>query len=153
MKREIVRATPQAAQQMASLHAQCFDRPWPERDFASLMHLPGAAGFLMRDDGQPVGFALLRQVADEAEILTIGILPGTRRSGAGRQLLDAVESALSGHGAVRIFLEVSVANTAARALYNRAGYSEIGQRRAYYADGTDALVLEKWLRKDGQNPA
>lgn len=59
---------------------------------------------------------------------------------------------MSEAGAARIFLEVSVENAAARRLYARAGYTQIGRRKAYYADGTDALVLEKWLREDGQGP-
>jgi ribosomal-protein-alanine N-acetyltransferase len=152
MSRDIVRATPQAAPEIADLHARCFDRPWPEREFASLLHLPGVQGFLLRQDGRSAGFALLRQAADEAEILTIGIVPDARGEGAGRQVLAAAEAALTRSGAVRIFLEVSTANAAGRALYDRAGYSETGRRKAYYADGTDALVLEKWLRKDGQDP-
>lgn len=152
MKREIVRVTPQAAAEMADLHAQCFDRPWPEREFAALMHLPGSLGFLLRESGRPAGMALLRQAADEAEILTIGVAPEARGRGAGRGLLEAAEAALRDGGVARLFLEVSIANAAARGLYGRAGYSEIGRRKAYYADGTDALVLEKWLRKDGQDP-
>ena len=48
-------------------------------------------------------------------------------------------------GAVRLFLEVAEDNVAARALYERAGFGQIGRRKAYYAapDGgrTDALVL------------
>lgn len=152
MTRDVVRATPQAAATMAVLHAQCFDRPWHERDFASLLHLPGGAGFLLREAGRPAGFALLRQAADEAELLTIGIQPEARRCGAARQLLEVAETALAEADVRRVFLEVSVANAAARALYDRAGYSQIGRRKAYYADGSDAIVLEKWLRKDGQTP-
>ncbi|WP_300542752.1 ribosomal protein S18-alanine N-acetyltransferase [Maricaulis sp.] len=147
----IRRVTPQAAGALARLHAQCFDTAWPESEFAALLHMPGMAGFLWSvNPAGASGFALLRQVVDEAEILTIGIAPSGRGQGAGAELLRAVEAAMAAQGVARVFLEVSTANASARRLYDRAGYSEIGRRRHYYADGTDALVLEKWLRKDGQ---
>jgi ribosomal-protein-alanine N-acetyltransferase len=38
-------------------------------------------------------------------------------------------------------LEVSANNEAARALYARAGFVEVGRRPRYYASGADALVL------------
>ncbi|TQF76591.1 ribosomal-protein-alanine acetyltransferase, partial [Elioraea sp. Yellowstone] len=44
-------------------------------------------------------------------------------------------------GAGRLFLEVAVGNAAARRLYGRLGFREVGQRRGYYPDGADALVL------------
>ena len=58
---------------------------------------------------------------------------------------------VAAHGAERLILEVSAGNDAARALYRGAGFTEIGRRRAYYPDGSDALVLERaWV---GQEPA
>jgi ribosomal-protein-alanine N-acetyltransferase len=44
-------------------------------------------------------------------------------------------------GAARLLLEVSAANQAARALYESLGFIKQGQRRRYYADGADALIL------------
>jgi ribosomal-protein-alanine N-acetyltransferase len=38
-------------------------------------------------------------------------------------------------------LEVATGNTAAQALYARAGFTDVGLRRRYYADGSDALVM------------
>jgi ribosomal-protein-alanine N-acetyltransferase len=40
-----------------------------------------------------------------------------------------------------VFLEVSVANIAARRLYFRSGFVEAGRRPHYYSDNSDALVL------------
>ena len=41
-----------------------------------------------------------------------------------------------------VFLEVSVANIAARHLYTRAGFLQAGLRPHYYSDNSDALVLQ-----------
>lgn len=128
---------------LAAIHHRCFSRPWSATEIAGLMAQTAVHGLLARGDGEDTGMALLRVVADEAEILTIGVIPGARSRGMGRQLLESLEETAQTAGAVRVFLEVSRANAAARRLYDQAGYSEIGLRKAYYADGNDAHILEK----------
>ena len=49
-------------------------------------------------------------------------------------------------GAERLLLEVRDDNVAARAFYAGAGFAEIAQRARYYRDGTDAVVLERFVR-------
>jgi [ribosomal protein S18]-alanine N-acetyltransferase len=83
--------------------------------------------------------------ADQAEILTLAVVPAARRRGVGAALLQAVMQAAAARGAAALFLEVSTANDAARALYARAGFCEVGRRCRYYADGTDARVLTRAL--------
>ncbi len=91
------------------------------------------------------GFALLRVMADEAEVLTIGVVPSMRRQGIARALLDASMKEARGLGVLTMFLEVGVRNQAARALYEATGFKEVGRRRRYYASGEDALILRATL--------
>ena len=84
--------------------------------------------------------------ADEAEILTLAVIPGQRRHGIGRALLRAATRRAEAMGAASMFLEVAVTNVAARALYATQGFAEAGIRRRYYADGTDALILRSTLQ-------
>jgi ribosomal-protein-alanine N-acetyltransferase len=106
--------------------------------------MPGTAGSLAMADDEPIGLALWRVAADEAEILTICALPGRRRIGVGRHLLaDAIET-LGTLGAKRLFLEVAIDNIPAIGLYQAFGFTEAGRRKGYYQgpDGpVDALVL------------
>ncbi|MBL28003.1 MAG: 30S ribosomal protein S18 alanine N-acetyltransferase [Rhodospirillaceae bacterium] len=92
------------------------------------------------------GFALVRATLDEAEILTICTAPGVRRRGVGFAIVTAACAYCGGLGIQRLFLEVSVENAPALALYARAGFAVIGRRAGYYQpqDGgppIDALVL------------
>jgi [ribosomal protein S18]-alanine N-acetyltransferase len=144
---------PSSAALMAQVHAECFQPFWSEREIAAMLHMKTTLGFLMRQGDRPVGMALLRLAIDEAEVLTIGIIPDLRGKGAGARLLARGERDVAQSGARRLFLEVSVENAPARALYQRLGYSQIGRRRGYYGDGSDALVLEKALSGDGQGLA
>jgi ribosomal-protein-alanine N-acetyltransferase len=139
-------AGPSDATGMAALHAQLFTPAWSARAFADLLAGDGTIAIAVRAGaGFLAGFALARIAADEAEILTIAVAPACQRRGLGGRLLAALLAELQDRGAAKLFLEVAVGNTAARALYARAGFQEAGRRRAYYAHlgGTaeDALIL------------
>ncbi|MCL4113499.1 UNVERIFIED_CONTAM: hypothetical protein GTU68_062470 [Idotea baltica] len=88
-----------------------------------------------------------RIIADEAELLTLAVMPQTRRTGIGTQLMQAFEAQLSKAKVQDVFLEVSCENAPAIALYQRFGYVQTGLRKAYYntPDGRkiDAIVMGK----------
>ena len=130
----------------AALHAECFDNPWTDHDFAELMAMPGTTALIAAEAGEPVGFLLLRRAADEAEILTIGTRPFARRRGVAKALID---HAAGSPGTDRLFIEVAASNGPAKALYAACGFSEAGTRRNYYARPggarEDALLLRKEL--------
>jgi [ribosomal protein S18]-alanine N-acetyltransferase len=137
--------------ELARLHARCFDgapRPWSAAEFVALSRLPGA--FLVHCPG---GLAVGRVAGPEAELLTLAVDPDRRRLGIARGLLERLEAGASARGAREIFLEVAGTNEAARALYGRQGYREVGRRPGYYTTaGTppvDALVLAKRLAPVG----
>lgn len=138
----------------AELHSQAFDRPWSGDEFASLLSTPGTFGFLARRVGAPgtppVGVVLVRQAADEAEILTIAVSKRARGQGIGRMLMDHVLQRLHSDRTASLFLEVDEENAAALALYGRLRFAEVGRRPAYYTDAnghrTSALVLKRKLR-------
>ena len=98
------------------------------------------------DTGALRGWAGVRVIADEAEILTVGVVPSARRHGIGRTLLLALLDAAAGRGAEQVFLEVRVDNEAAKSLYLSEGFFELGIRRGYYDSGrVDALTMCKRL--------
>ena len=89
----------------------------------------------------PQGFAVWRDLGEEAELLTIGVLAAARRRGLGAALLAAVLDEARACGAHRFLLEVGQDNKSARAMYLRRGFSPVGVRKRYYPDGSDASVL------------
>jgi ribosomal protein S18 acetylase RimI-like enzyme len=48
-------------------------------------------------------------------------------------------------GELKIFLEVSDKNIHAIKLYERNGYEKISVRKNYYSDGSDAIIMQKFL--------
>ncbi len=76
----------------------------------------------------------------------MAVVPTVRRTGLGFSLLAAAIELATSLGARAFFLEVSVTNIAARALYTKAGFIQAGRRRRYYSDASDALVLRLDIR-------
>lgn len=130
---------------LAALHETSFDHPWSRAEMEELLASPGVKAVVMSEEGEPAGFALIRAVAGEAELLTICVRPEFRRLGLGAALLEAGEAQAAAEGAARLFLEVSEANASAVALYERAGYRRCGLRRGYYRDASNALIMDKAL--------
>lgn len=128
------------AETLAALHATAFPAPWGAAALADLLSQPGVVAETAAD-----GFILIRVVADEAEILTLAVRPDARRQGLGGRLVAAAAARAAGLGAARLFLEVAQDNAAARGLYARNGFVEVGRRRGYYARpgaaAADALTL------------
>ncbi|MEO0751385.1 MAG: GNAT family N-acetyltransferase [Pseudomonadota bacterium] len=135
------------AEDLARRHAQAFDgtsRPWSAEDITTLL---ASAHVHLIDTGH--AFALLRVVANEAEILTLATDPAHRRQGLARALLETLISRARTEAADTLFLEVSDTNHPARALYAAAGFREVARRSNYYrapqGHRTDALILSKSL--------
>ncbi len=132
------------AELLAGMHRICFAKPWDVAAMAALLDWPGTCG-LIAAAAEPAGLVLWRQAADEAEILTIAVLPPWRRAGLGGRLLEAAAIAARDGGAERLFLEVAAENAAGLALYLGHGFHGVGRRKAYYDDGGDALVMRRDL--------
>lgn len=151
-------ATASELDRLAELHAACFAEAWDADAFATLLAMPGAFALLAEEPARdmPSGFLMIRGVGDEAEIVTLGVLPERRRNGVGRNLLAGGVKESASRGAHRLFLEVAADNGAALALYRTAGFTQIGKRADYYhrADGDmAALVMARDVTIDGSDLA
>jgi ribosomal-protein-alanine N-acetyltransferase len=107
------------------------------------------------DGGTLQGWGGVRVVVDEAEILTVGVVPSARRQGIGTSLLTALLDHARERGATQAYLDVRVDNADAQRIYERAGFIAIGRRRGYYDNGrTDSLTMSARLdvRKVSSEP-
>lgn len=128
-------AAPEQAAEIAHIHAQLFSPAWSEESVRGLLDHPASTAFLAVLGGQPkttVGFVMAQLAADEAEILSVGVLPEWQRKGIGRRLIEGVARAVQRAEAKTLFLEVAADNDAALELYSRSGFLGTGLRRGYY---------------------
>jgi len=130
---------------LAVLERQGFSEPWSRGLLAEELRQPGSLVLIALEAGETVAYAAFRRAADEAELLRVAVDPERRGRGIGRGLVLSGLDRLAGAGVARCFLEVRPQNSAARALYDRLGFRRVGLRRAYYPDGSDALILSRQL--------
>jgi tRNA threonylcarbamoyl adenosine modification protein YeaZ/ribosomal-protein-alanine acetyltransferase len=130
---------------MADIHHSCFAKGWSKADFASALSIPGSGALLVELAGTVYGFVQFQWVAGEAEINTICVSPNYRRQHFGTDLLLGLLAHLRSMNTAKVFLEVSAHNTAAIALYKSHGFANTGLRKAYYADGSDAITMVRAL--------
>lgn len=118
---------------MAGLQARCPEAAqWP----------PGGGPCLVAiREKKLAGFLLWRDLgADESEILNLAVAPEFRRSGVATALLARLKSRSTG----TIFLEVRESNQPARALYQAAGFKEVGRRNGYYQNPGESAIVVKF---------
>lgn len=78
-------------------------------------------------------------------IITIDVIAAARRFGVGSMLLKAAEDRIGVAECHSVELETAVDNVSALSFYKRHGYNVIRTFPRYYANGVDALVLQKEL--------
>jgi|SRR5690625_5030615 len=87
-------------------------------------------------------------LGESSQVMTIGVAPQWQRRGIGASLLADLIQAAREWGAKEMLLEVRVDAHPPQAMYKSFGFRRVGIRKNYYqAEGVDALVMHKQLRK------
>lgn len=134
-------AQPADLETLAAFEVGASTTPWSPGQIAD--SLDRHRVLLAERAGQVLGYAVFRELLDEAELLNIVVAPQLRRQGIGRALLRALRAALA-PAVCCLHLEVRAGNAPAIALYEGEGFVRVGVRRGYYpaAGGReDALLL------------
>lgn len=122
---------------------EAFTLPWTETAFRNeLTNNLFARYMVMEYEGNPIGYAGMWTIVDEAHVTNIAILKAYRGRKLGDRLLDELMNAASTIGMLRMTLEVRVSNTVARSLYEKKGFISAGLRKGYYSDNhEDAMIM------------
>ncbi len=95
-----------------------------------------------KPNGEVSGYAVTRTAGEIVDLLRIGVRRDAQRRGLASSLLrEALEGT---QDATRMLLEVSVHNPAV-AFYVSRQFNVIDVRPHYYRDGSEALVMCRWL--------
>ncbi len=133
---------------VTAIEKRIYPHPWTRGNFADSLDA-GYHCWIAECRGAIAGYSVVMIAAGEAHLLNLSIAAEWQRHGLGSALLRFIVRLATDYEASRIFLEVRPSNTAARALYTRAGFRKIGVRRDYYPAHEmreDALVLELELQ-------
>lgn len=96
------------------------------------------------ENNEIVGFAGLKVIVDEADIMNIVVKKPFRHNGIGSILLENLISYAKDNNLKTITLEVNEHNLSAIHLYDKFNFDHIGIRKKYYND-SDAIIMSKKL--------
>ncbi|KFB08412.1 GNAT family N-acetyltransferase [Nitratireductor basaltis] len=115
-----------------------------EGNFSEAIASEAATVLVARQDGETVGFCLLRDrgLRPWTGVDLIGVGPAAQGQGIGRILLQAACSQAR-RPVIRLFVRPD--NERAQALYTGMGFRQTGSRKGNYDDGADAIIMMKWL--------
>lgn len=129
---------------MGAAFRPCFGEAWTKSQCAGILPMKGVSLTIADSEHGPVGFALVRAVVDEAELLLLAVDPREQGQGIGQLLLDEFIATARAAGSSRLHLEVRDGNPAL-GLYTKAGFVPAGRRRNYYhgpdGEAFDAVTL------------
>ena len=102
-------------------------------------------GFIAQENNVPVAFITYSISYDDADIESVYVNAQNRKKGIAKELISLVEKNVASLGKQKLFLEVKENNLPAINLYLSAGFNKISIRKKYYADGSNAIVMQKEL--------
>jgi len=127
---------------IAMLEQCCFHTPWPIEFIYEDVVISKNFYLVMESGEEPIGYAGMWIILDEAHLNNICIHPDHRGGGKGKALLRALMEAAAEQGADSMTLEVRVGNSVAIELYKVMGFQIEGVRKKYYQDnGEDAYIM------------
>ncbi len=118
---------------------------WSKFSFEKEFENKHSRKFVLEEEGKIIGFVILWVIKDEATVMTFAIDKKYRGKGYGKLLLrEAIKSL--GNRVNKVLLDVRKSNIRAINLYKDMGFKVIRERKGYYSDGENALLMELELR-------
>lgn len=124
-----------------------FKDPFPSYFLSQLAEANPDAFIVAVEGGKIIGYAVVDKWPDQEHLVSIAVIPESRKKGIGQTLLRVLIEKMR-PGSMR--LEVRRSNTSALDLYRKNGFVQIGIAQGYYADGEDAIQMEKRIGSEAE---
>lgn len=110
----------------------CFTDAWRKETVIHDMEGKQSQYFVAEKEGQVIGYGCFWFVADEGQLVNIGVRPENRRQHIGEAILSRGLEEAKHCGMKTLFLEVRVSNASAQAMYQKFGFQNLGRRKNVY---------------------
>lgn len=118
-----------------------FETPWSLKSLETELTNPLAVYFVATMQTKVVGYCGYWWIFDEGQITNIAVHPDYRKHGIGKRLMQTMINQCAETDIATLTLEVRKSNEAARSLYEKLGFQEVGLRPNYYRDKEDAVLM------------
>ena len=122
-----------------------FDNFWTHNILESELKSKNSYFIVATIDDKIVGFAGLKIVLDQSDVMNIVVRKDQRQNGIGSIMLEYLIEYSKSLNLKTITLEVNENNLSAIRLYNKFNFDHIGIRKKYYRDNSDAIIMSKQL--------
>ncbi len=133
---------------LLELEQACFSSPWSRNMFLGELKNPNAYYKVIVKDMLPIAYMGMWVVADEGQITNIAVHPDVRKKGLASWLLEEFIGFAKQKELAFLTLEVRRSNEAAKSLYKKFGFVEVGMRPNYYEQKEDALLFTLFLKEE-----
>ena len=119
-----------------------FDDYWDSQTLFEDLNSPTSYYIVSKIENEIIGFAGIKMIIDQADIMNIVVKKSFRNQGIGKLLLEHLISIAETKKITSIMLEVNENNLFAIKLYKSLGFETISIRKNYYKD-KDGLIMKK----------
>ncbi len=141
---EITSMTLNDLNQISNILISDFDSFWNNTILKDELKAENSNYIVAKSNQEIVGFAGIKVMVDQADIMNIVVKKNLRNQGIGTLLLKKLIDLSKEMKLVSITLEVLEENYSAIHLYKKLGFEQIGTRKNYYQD-KNGLIMEKKL--------
>jgi [ribosomal protein S18]-alanine N-acetyltransferase len=137
-------ATPDDLADIVNNEKQCYQVPWSEQNLKACL-TSDYHFWVMQYQAQLLGHMIVQTVLDETHLHNVCVTPQHQSQGLGKLWLDYLVSFAKTTACKVIFLEVRKSNNTAIQLYQKLGFTSIGERKNYYTTNNgheNGLVME-----------
>ena len=124
------------------LDSEAFPNPWPLAAWEEECTKHGDTYLCLEINGKMAGYVGFWWVLDEVQITRIAVGTAFRHQGLGELLMVEAKNLAKEMGSHFMTLEVRESNVAARGLYDKLGFKNLGIRPHYYENKENAVMME-----------
>lgn len=118
-----------------------FDDFWSYQILKEELNSKNSYYFVIKDSKSNIlGFAGIKIILDEAELMNIVVKKSSRKIGIGSTLLNYIIKFAKNLNISIIHLEVNKINSSAINLYKKIGFKKVGFRKHYYGENSCILM-------------
>lgn len=129
---------------VAVIENSIFSLPWSEKSFLDACTTDENIYLVCEIDGEIAGYCGMWTVLGEGNVTNMAVAEQYRKCGVATALMEHMETVARQKGIDIFFLEVRQSNEAAKRLYQKMGYVDIGVRKRFYEKPVeDAIVMSK----------
>ena len=145
MNLKIYKMTLSELEELSSILASDFDDFWSYSILKDEINSENSYYIVAKLENEIVGFAGIKVLLDEADIMNIVTKKSYRNKGIGSILLQNLIDLSYNLNLKQITLEVNESNLSAISLYKKFDFKKIGLRKNYY-NNQNAIIMSKLLR-------